>query len=276
MHSTPLLPSVSHQGDCIQEGRGWGGRQMPHNFICIIPWNSPYNHVIAVLDKVRLVKMNKERSSEDSHLSKVKQVVSIQSQVAYKVESFRLKLTLSLSQTHFPGCLQSPSSSTQVPPWTIKGSILPLRRVLSLSSNYPFHSRTFQWNLQLPRNNLLRVLSTKYFFGAPAHLFDSDSSCSWHHCYPDAPQPLTSVLRHGSKFSTKMPWSDELLGPASSSELQMFLLRILKWDSEFSHFQKISFSLSTVVNLCNPQFLICQRDIFFFSFFFFFFWSKGY
>lgn len=45
---------------------------MPHNFISIIPWNSPYNHVMSVLDKVRLVKMNKERSSEDSHLSKVK------------------------------------------------------------------------------------------------------------------------------------------------------------------------------------------------------------
>ena len=72
LHWLLFYALVSHQGDCIQEGRGWGGRQMPHNFICIIPWNSPYNHVISVLDKVRLVKMNKERSSEDSHLSKVK------------------------------------------------------------------------------------------------------------------------------------------------------------------------------------------------------------
>ena len=61
MLSTPLLRSVSHQGDCVQEGRGWGGRQMPHNFIYIIPRNSPYNHVMSVLDEVRLVKMNKER-----------------------------------------------------------------------------------------------------------------------------------------------------------------------------------------------------------------------
>lgn len=45
---------------------------MLHNFIYIIPRNSPYNHVMSVLDEVRLVKMNKERSSQDSHLSKVK------------------------------------------------------------------------------------------------------------------------------------------------------------------------------------------------------------
>lgn len=34
---------------------------MPHNFIYIIPRNSPYNHVMSVLDEIRLVKMNKER-----------------------------------------------------------------------------------------------------------------------------------------------------------------------------------------------------------------------
>ena len=72
------------------------------------------------------------------------------------------------------------------------------------------------------------------------------------------PQPLISALRRGSQFSTQMPWSDELLGTPSSSEFQMFLLRIFKWGLFFPFSEVL---LPLVANLYKPQFLICQRDI---------------